>query len=442
MITALTIASSDSCSGAGIQADLRAFQSIGIHGGSVVVAVTAQNTLGIRKIHPLPPEAVRAQIDAVFEDMSPNAVKTGMLYSSEIARAVCSFLKGRDIPLVVDPVLRSTTGSSLHSKEYASALRELVSMATLVTPNIHEAEVLSGIKIRDAASLKKAADNIKQLGCGYVLIKGGHMRGGRSTDFLFDGHRFLQFQSKRFSVGLHGAGCAYSALITGFLAKGISVPESVRAAKKLISRGIENSYAIGKGGLNIPNTLPKFPAEKSRQAVETELNRAVVELSGLDFPKILMPRVRINFGYALPSARSYDEVCAIPGRFRMAKGKLVPGAPKAELGASKHVATIILTAMQYDRTMRSAMNVKYSENAVAACRKAGFQVGTFSRDDEPPGFSSMEWGTAHAIKSLGKAPDVIYDKGSADKEAMIRILGKRPKDVLSKLKKIMGSLEQ
>lgn len=248
---ALTIAGSDSGGGAGIQADLKTFQELGVFGMSALTAITAQNTLGVHGVYPLPVEAVEKQIIAIGEDMGTDAVKTGMLFSGEIIRSVAEQVKKYGWnKLVVDPVMVAKGGSPLLQQEAIQSLREhLLPLAMVVTPNIPEAELLTGIGIDSLEKRKQAARCLFEMGARHVVMKGGHADDEEVvTDLLFDGEEFISFESKRVSTRhTHGTGCTFAAAITAELAKGRSVAEAVMTAKQFISAAIEDELGIGLG---------------------------------------------------------------------------------------------------------------------------------------------------------------------------------------------------
>lgn len=236
---ALTIAGSDSGGGAGLQADLKTFAALGVHGASAITCITAQNPRTISRLQPCAPKMVRAQIEAVFAWSPPAAVKTGLLYSAAIVREVVRFFRQTPgVPLVVDPVMMATSGRRLLQRDALEILRrDLLPLAALVTPNLSEAEVLIGKKIRTPEELRAAARIIHQsCGCA-ALVKGGHLAGGDSAvDFLCGAEGEWMLSAPRVKkVALHGAGCAYSAAITAWLARGKTLPKSVELAKTHIA---------------------------------------------------------------------------------------------------------------------------------------------------------------------------------------------------------------
>lgn len=247
---ALTIAGSDSGGGAGIQADLKTFAALGVHGTSAITCITAQNPRGVIGIQPIRADMVRRQIEAVFAELRPAAVKTGMLFSTHIIRVVAEFFeKGKRPPLVVDPVMIATSGAVLLKPSAIRALKErLLPLATLVTPNLDEAQLLVGHKLRTLEDLLDAAEEIhERFGCA-ALVKGGHLKLGKdAVDVLFAGKQFTVLKARRVQgVSTHGTGCTYSAAIAGFLARGESLPCAVASAKQLITRAIAQSQRTAR----------------------------------------------------------------------------------------------------------------------------------------------------------------------------------------------------
>ena len=245
MITrVLTIASSDSGGGAGIQADLKAFARCGAHGMSAIVALTAQNTLGVTAIEQLPPAFVREQIRAVLDDIGAGAVKTGMLFSSAIIGAVADELAGRDLPLVVDPVMVASSGARLLLPDaVATLIVRLFPLATVITPNLPEAQAFTGLATEDRAAL---AERLVAMGAAAALVTGGH--GAEPADHLFDGHRHLSIPVPRYEVAAtHGAGCTHSAALAAGLAAGLPLADAARQANQVASDAVKHGLA-GIGG--------------------------------------------------------------------------------------------------------------------------------------------------------------------------------------------------
>jgi hydroxymethylpyrimidine/phosphomethylpyrimidine kinase len=244
----LAIAGSDSGGGAGIQADLKTMLALGVHGMTVICAVTAQNSVGVQGYWELPAEAVRAQLDSVLSDIGAQAVKTGMLASAELVGTVCDALAGLTAPVVVDPVAVSKHGDSLLSDGTLDAVRErLLPLATVVTPNLLEAELLTGMTISDEAQMLAAARMIGAMGPQWVLMKGGHLPGS-PVDLLFDGDRVIRYPGQRIaSVHTHGTGCTLASAIASRLAIGDDMPAAVQAAKEYVTGAISGGFALGAG---------------------------------------------------------------------------------------------------------------------------------------------------------------------------------------------------
>ena len=248
---ALTIAGSDSGGGAGIQADLKTFAFHRVHGTSALTCVTAQNTLGVERVESLSPEMVTAQIDAVVRDLSVSAVKTGMLFSSEIIEAVAEAIeRWRLTSLVVDPVMVSRVGAKLiDDRAVDSLLDSLIPLASIITPNRYEAQLLSGIEINDFETMKAAAAIIFQKSATPVLVKGGGMKGRlRGVDICFDGQEWETFKTRSVETNnTHGTGCTLSAAIAANLALGDDLKIAVKKAKDYVTNALDHSLAIGRG---------------------------------------------------------------------------------------------------------------------------------------------------------------------------------------------------
>jgi hydroxymethylpyrimidine/phosphomethylpyrimidine kinase len=246
----LTIAGSDSGGGAGIQADLKAMAANGVYGLSVITTVTAQNTKGVTAVHDLPVPVVTAQLDAIFDDFDVAAVKTGMLSSAAIVEAVSRKLKDKKVAnLVVDPVMIAKSGHPLLQQDAVDHLKAaLIPLALIITPNVHEAEHLSGLPIKSLADARLAAKVIHKLGCKHVLIKGGHLLSEKGTDLLYDGRFFHVYKGEFIDTPhTHGTGCTFASAIAAQLAKGAALTEAVRIAKNYLTEAIRHHLAIGHG---------------------------------------------------------------------------------------------------------------------------------------------------------------------------------------------------
>jgi len=435
---ALTIAGSDSGGGAGVQADLKTFASLGVYGTAAITAITAQNTLGVKGIQEVSPEIVKAQIEAVVEDIGVDAAKTGMLYSPEIIYTVAEEVEKHSFPVVVDPVMIAKSGAPLLKKEAVDVLvRRLIPLATVVTPNIMEAEALSGIKICSLEDAKRAAEELGRLGAKAIVVKGGHMSLDKVYDTLYYEGKCKVYEAERImSKNTHGTGCAFSAAIAAYLARGETVEEAVRKAKEFISQAIRFAYPVGKG-FGPVNPMAPLYREAEKYEVLTTLEKAVEMLEKAPKVVSLIPESQSNIGMALSHAASTMDVAAIPGRIvRLHTG--VKASCHPMFGASKHVANTILAAMRHNPAIRSAMNIKYSKKLISLCESLGMAVSYYDRKLEPVEVKEKEgmttiWGAEEAVKKLGKVPDVIYHEGDYGKEPMTIILGRDAVEVAQKV---------
>ena len=241
----LTIAGSDSGGGAGIQADLKAFAAAGAHGMSAIVALTAQNTVGVTAVHELPPEFVVAQLEAVFSDIGVDAAKTGMLFSRRVIEAVAGYLEEHPVPLVVDPVMVASSGARLLQDDAVAALvGRLFPLATVVTPNLREAQELGSL--REPSSKRDLAERLVALGAPAVIVTGGH---GEPVDHLFDGRDHVEIPVERLGVAAtHGAGCTHSATLAALLARGLPLADAARGAARAAERAVRQGLTeLGSG---------------------------------------------------------------------------------------------------------------------------------------------------------------------------------------------------
>jgi hydroxymethylpyrimidine kinase/phosphomethylpyrimidine kinase len=246
---ALTIAGSDSGGGAGIQADLMTFSALGVHGATAITCLTAQNPARVLGVEPVSPQMVCRQLEAVFSELRPKAAKTGMLFSAACIRAVARFLQQHPIPLVVDPVMVSTSGARLLQAAGLRALAaDLLPQATLITPNLAEAEMLTGERLGSPEDLRDAARTLQRRFGAAILVKGGHLRGcNEAVDIFYDGKQELLLRAP-FLRGIrsHGTGCTYSAAVTAYLASGLSLVPAVVRAKEFVTRTLVRTRKLGR----------------------------------------------------------------------------------------------------------------------------------------------------------------------------------------------------
>lgn len=251
MKTVLTIAGSDSVAGAGIQADIKTFAAHGVYGTSAVTAVTAQNTLGVSSVFPLPADVVTAQIEAVTSDLEIDAAKTGMLATAAVVEAVAAAIEALDIPrVVVDPVVLANDGAPLLEDEAVAVLKtQLLPRAYVVTPNALEAARLTGLTVSTLDDARAAARRVLELGPSAVIIKGGHLKQADAVDLMFDGREFIELRAPRLDTprGMHGTGCAFSAALAANLALGHTLRQAAVLAKEYVTGAIRNAVTLGRG---------------------------------------------------------------------------------------------------------------------------------------------------------------------------------------------------
>jgi len=440
---ALTIAGSDSGGGAGIQADLKTFAALGVHGMSAITSITAQNTVEVTMVYDLPVELIREQIRVVVRDIGVDAVKTGMLHTPEIIGAVASELRGISTPIVVDPVMIAKSGARLLREDAVKTLvEELIPLAYVITPNALEAEALSGIRIRDLESQKKAAKIISELGARGVVVKGGHIEGERAADVLYFEGEFRIYEAERIEARTtHGTGCTFASAIAAELAKRRSIFEAVENAKRFVTDAIKYGFQVGAGSGPV-NPVGKLLRDAERFRVLEVMREAVRRIEKNRIFMEAIPECQMNLCMAIPGARDLEDVAGVPGRIvRHPDGPRASDHPR--FSASRHVARALLKALEYDPEMRAAMNMKYNPKFIDAARRLGWIVSYYDRRLEPEDVKRIEggtipWGVGEAIKNAGgKVPDIVYHEGDWGKEPMIIIFGRDAFEVVEKAEKLL-----
>jgi hydroxymethylpyrimidine/phosphomethylpyrimidine kinase len=446
---ALTIAGSDSGGGAGIQADLKTFAALGVHGTCAITAITAQNTFSVTAVQEVDPDVVEKQIDAVVQDMGVDAAKTGMLSSSRIIEAVSRAVRRYGFPLVVDPVMIAKSGAPLLREDAVEALiKGIIPLAKVVTPNIPEAERLSGIKITSLEDMRRAAKIIvEELGAEAAVVKGGHAEGEESVDVLYYSGSFKELRTRRIkSKNTHGTGCSFSAAITAELAKGEGIEIAVKKAKEFIHVAIEYGLSIGRGNGPVnPMAYLQLDAEKFRVLENLKEAIKILEENGA-FVSNLVPECQMNLVMGLPGRylRGVEDVAGVPGRI-VKIGTKVKASSCPEFGASWHMARALIKASEYDPRIRAAVNIKYSEEVMRAIEKLGIETSYYNRSEEPEEIrrkegASIPWGIEQAVKRAGKLTEAIIDLGGIGKEPMVNIFGLNAVDVAKRVVEIGRSL--
>jgi hydroxymethylpyrimidine kinase / phosphomethylpyrimidine kinase / thiamine-phosphate diphosphorylase len=441
---ALSIAGSDSGGGAGIQADLKTFSVLGVYGCTAVTAITAQNTKRVDEIVEISAALVEKQIRSLMMDMPPNAIKIGMVYSSPIIDAVYHSLKRSRVPIVLDPILSAGTGAQLLRNEaYKSYVSRLIPACSLISPNRMEAEKLSGIAIRTGNDAIKAAKKIKKLGAENVIVKGGHFGSRHVSDLLLDSrNNLIKFTNARLRIKeSHGSGCNFSAAVTAYLAKGITLTDSCKLANEYVHDAIKNALAIGRG-LPVTNPLSVIYRDANCYRTLVELQQAVEQVTMLDGFHKLIPETQTNFVYALFEAVDILDVAGVKGRIVKIDNKAAPSSC-VKFGASRHVASAVIAYMTINPVFRSAINIRFEEGLVKTCRSL-FSVASYDRSREPKMIkrkegSSVSWGILAALSKNPRA-DFIYHTGQVGKEPMITLFGRNPAEIVEKIKIILKKI--
>lgn len=431
----LAIAGSDSSGGAGIQADLKTILSLGGYGMSVITALTAQDTMGVRSVQAVDADFVAQQMDCVLQDIGADAIKTGMLLNEPIVRTVADRLRAFGVKkVVVDPVIHSKRGTALLDENGRKAIvEEIFPVAYVVTPNIPEAELLLGDRISDVSGMIRAAKELQKMGPQYVLVTGGHLP-EEPVDVLHDGSQHYEFATRRVRTRhSHGTGCTLAAAIATLLARGLPLMECIDKAKQYLYRALRFSLTIGRG-TGPTNHFASIAREIARTQVIEELDKACDRLKRLSIAH-LIPEVQSNLAYAIPFAESLQDVASFPGRI-IRVGNTIDTLASARFGASRQIHHLVLAAMEYDPDRRAAMTIAYSDSLVRRIKSLGHSVAEFDRNRTPPDLqeeegSTLAWGVQDVMEELGRVPDAIFDRGAVGKVPMIRLFGKDPASIVN-----------
>lgn len=423
----LTIAGSDSGGGAGIQADLKTITVLGGYGLSVITALTAQNTRTVAGIEAPSPEFVALQMKTVLTDIPVAAAKTGMLFSAPIIRAVAPFLERKNFPLVVDPVCVAQSGAKLLEDDAVTAMVERIfPVADLLTPNIPEAELFTGMTIRGPEEICKAAEKLLEMGPRAVLLKGGHLDSLAATDWFasLDQKPLPLIQPRVQTQSLHGTGCTLSAAIATCLGLGLDLLSAVRKAQQYLNLGLRSAFPLGGGAGPVNHLAPLFK-ERAR----------------------LVPEGGMNLALAVPYADVPDEVAAFSGRITATRrgAILVSGCP--EFGASPQLAKVLLAARRHNPEALCVLNLRLDDDLPEALERAGLVAVTFDRAEEPGYLKErdggpLEWGTYEALARHPEpvGVDAVCDGGEFAKEPMARLFAEDVEDLLRKLGLILTEL--
>ncbi len=420
----LTVAGSDSGGGAGIQADLKTLEACGVFGASAVTALTAQNTVGVQAVEPVPAEFVSRQIDSVVDDLPVEAAKTGMLGEPDVVAEVASKVAEHDVDTVVDPVMVAESGDRLLTEGAEELLREeLLPEAALVTPNAEEARVLTGTEVDTTDDLEEAAKALVEMGADAALVKGGHVEDdGSVVDVLHSDGATTELHKPRVETDdTHGTGCTLSSAIAAYLARDSSVEDAVAAAEDLIYRALEYGHGFGEGSAPVRHGV-ELSNQAQRHQVLKQVRKTLAELEDADVSPVV-PEVGLNFAVATSYAVDEDDVAAFEGRMtRTSTGVASHGVA---LAASGHVARFLLATREHDPGLQAACNVRNTEEIRGAVSNRWNAV-EFDRTGEPETVNTMEWSAAQAFQAATGTPDAVVDSGAVGKEPMVRLLADDP----------------
>jgi hydroxymethylpyrimidine/phosphomethylpyrimidine kinase len=424
---ALTIAASDPDGCAGIAADLRTFYALGVHGAVCLTAATIQNTRKFTSAFAISPQAIGAQLDAIFSDMQIASVKIGFIAGEANVKAVADSLrKWKAKNIVLDPVMSSQPdGLEIsHARTIAAIKIHLVPLCTFITPNMHEATLLTGAKTPQAA-----ASMLRKMGAKNIVVK-GIRKGAAITDYTIVGGRHIELSKPLAHTGTHGGGCIFSSAIAAGLASGKGEIDALNSAENFISSSIANAWKPGKG---IAAVEPLGSAEHRK--VLSELAGALADFEADANSWKILPEIATNIVYALPNAKTTGDVAGVTGRIRRTMNS-ARSLGILDFGGSSHVARMLLTYQKYVPEARSAMNIAASEEIFRAIKKHGISLAPVDRMQEPPSIAekegaSMQWLVAQAMRGRKQAPKAIYFTGSIGKEPSIVLFGKSPGEIVA-----------
>lgn len=428
----LSIGGSDPSSGAGIQSDIKAFDSLNAHGLTVITAITGQNTSNFGMIESVSQKILKNQLDSVMSDFKIDGIKIGMVYNSKIIKTIYKELKNSKIPIVIDPVIKSTTGGLLIEKTAINDFKKfLIPLATIITPNKFEAEFLSQIKINSKKSLQKAAQKIQNMGAKNIIITGLEIKKGCISDFVLEEKNQYTITGKKIPKTNHGSGCNYSSALLFSLVYGNPLKKAVKFSKQFTYNSIKNAKKIGHG--------IEITQIKNKDVIHSELTNAISEFTEIKNIYKNIPECQTNFVFSKKTPRSIKDVLGVSGRI-VKTGNTVTMAGNLSYGGSKHVATALIEMNKKYSEIRSAVNLKYNKESISKLKKARMIIARYDRNAEPKKIknkegSSVRWGVKYAIKNLKKSPDVIYHEGGFGKEPMIIIFAKTPVEIIEKILK-------
>ncbi|MEM2214403.1 hypothetical protein DSO06_01685 [Candidatus Nezhaarchaeota archaeon WYZ-LMO8] len=442
---ALAVGGLDPITGAGLYADIKTLSMMKILPLALATCIVIENSSGVKGVVPFPQELVRLQLKAILEDCTPQVAKVSLVYTSSTVEVLAEELP-REVPIVLDLILKSWDGHDLITTEGLKSLIDLLlPRSTVVTLNALEASSLSKVDVHDLESAKEAARRIADLGAKSIIIKGGHLASQKAFDILYHQGDILIIEKERFLEGpFHGLGCVFASSLAALIAHGFSLTDAFTKASLLMDYVVRGSYKL-RGEVKIANPLELYYKSLDFVKVFEEMYEALKVIESMHGLDELTPEVGVNIVMCLRNPTSPDEVCGVEGRLRPIRGFLRTQGT-IRFGVSKHLGAMLLEVNKKWPSIRACMNIKYSEAILKAIRELNFKVASFDRSKEPLEVkmkegSSMRWGAREAIKELTEEPDVIYDLGDVGKEPMIRVFGRDALDVVKKIKLVIAKLK-
>ena len=429
----LSIGGSDPSAGAGIQSDIKTFSTFDVYGLTIVTAITGQNTSSFGMIEPVSKVILENQLKSIMKDFKIDGIKIGMVYNSQIIKIIYQYLKKLKIPIVVDPVIKSTTGGMLIEKSAIVDFKKfIVPLATIITPNKFEAEILTKTKINSKNTPEKIAKMIQKMGAKNVVITGVKSKNQEIKDFVLEKNKKYFLSNKKISKINRGSGNIHSAAALYAIVKNKNIKEVLEFAKKITLNSIKNSQKIGKG-IVITNI-------DEQDFIKNKLQNSINEFTKIKNIFQNIPECQTNFVYSKHKPKSIKEIVGISGRIVKA-GKEVIVAGDLEYGGSKHVATALLAVNKKYSKIQSAINLKYKNETILKIKKSKLTTYDYDRNQEPENVknkgSTVGWGIKNAIKNSKTSPDVIYHKGDIGKEPMIIVFAETPDAIIKKILKII-----
>ena len=390
-----------------------------------MTAITSQNTKKVTSIEPVSTKSLITQLDSILSDFHIDAIKIGMVYNSQIIKVIHLKLRNIKVPIVIDPIIKSTTGAILLKKSAQHDYKKMIiPLADVITPNKYEAKILSGI-----SNTSKSAKKIQSMGAKCVIITGATSSNNQISDFVLEENKEYMISGKKIPIRNHGSGCNYSASIAVSLAKQNPLRYAVRTAKKYTYNSIKNSKNIGKG---VRITYQQNSIEKM------ELLDSINDFKQIKNVYKIIPECQTNFVLAKKRPKTLKDVLGVSGRL-VKSGKEIMTAGEITYGGSHHVGTAVIEVNKKFPNIRSSLNIKFDPKIISKAKSCGLEVLSYDRKKEPKKSklkegSSIKWGINYALKT--KPPDVIYHKGDVGKEPMILVFGDTPNDVIKKISKI------